>query len=223
MPARIFCKTGELKGVAAEIGAEATLGRSRKATVRLQAGQVSGEHLRIAYDPEKGCYVLEDLGSTNGTALDGVRVRGRERLGHLHVITLAGEHDLIFQDLDLCARRHGAPPLSDDTAIDEAFPVIPEELAEPEAAPSEMERTRIAELPVPMPDFLAGQAEDAAEEIPAVERTRIDELPVALPGILAQPSAEKPSEEEEPYEAVTDDELADLFLNGEDERDKDEE
>ena len=108
MPARIFCKTGKLKGISAKIDREATLGRSRGVTVQLAADPVSGEHARIRYEADAKCYVLEDLGSTNGTALDGVRVREPERLGHLHVITLADRYDFIFQDLERCARRHGA-------------------------------------------------------------------------------------------------------------------
>ncbi len=48
---------------------------------------------RITWDAEGGCYVLEDLDSLNGTDLDGQRVAGPEPLGHLHVITFAGEHD----------------------------------------------------------------------------------------------------------------------------------
>lgn len=211
MPARIFCKTGQLQGVAAEIGAAATLGRSRKATIQIDAGKISGEHLRIVHEPEAGCYVLEDLGSTNGTSLDGVRVRERERLGHLHVITLADEYDLIFQDLGLCARRHGAPP-SEDTTIGEAFPVLPQRLAETET-PSEVERTRIEHTPVALPDFLAGRADDAPDD-----RTRVDEIPAILPGVLA-----RGPDEEEPSEAVTEDQLADLFLSDEDKRKKDEE
>jgi len=219
MTARIFCKVGTLRGVDAEIGAAATLGRSRTATIQLAAGRVSGEHLRIAYQPEEGCYVLEDLGSTNGTALDGVRVQGRERLGHLHVITVADDYDLVFQDLELCARRHGASapaaPPSEDTAIGEAFPALPERLAEPAAA-ADVDRTRIESTPMALPAFLAGQAEALADKGPkADETTRLHGVPAALPEILARKIGDQPRE------AVTDDQLAKLFLDEQDEREKD--
>lgn len=163
MTARLFCKVGELRGFAAEIGDEATLGRSRQATISLSAELVSGEHARLRYEPDQGCYLLEDLGSTNGTELDGMKVRGRESLGHLHVITLAGTYDLIFQDLELSARRHGGThdprpsaaadePLSDTTEVDG--------------------------LPLKLPELIAG-----ADEVP--EHTTVDPAPIGLPAALA--------------------------------------
>lgn len=202
MPARIFCKAGKLKGVEAEIELEATLGRGRDATVQLQAEMVSGEHARITYETNEECYVLEDLGSTNGTWLDGIRVRGRERLGHLHVITIAEEHDFIFQDLDLCARRHGVPavppvadtsaeePPSEDTAIDDKPAVLPPSIPAPPLTDirSEREKTRTDEVFVEMPDFLAEKA-DAESQSPT-ELTSIDKLPIEMPGFLARKAEE---------------------------------
>lgn len=180
MRARIFCRFGQLKGVSAEIGGEATLGRSRGATVRLQADHVSAEHARISWDGDQGCYLLEDLGSTNGTALDGVTVRAPEPLGHLHVITLAGEYDFIFQDLERCARRHGTAaespgaerpaaarqwtePPSDATTVDEEPPVLPAWAA---AREGPIEGTRIEEALPKLPSFLAGPEEPPPEELP---------------------------------------------------------
>lgn len=169
MTARIFCKVGELAGLSAEVGDEAILGRSRQATIPLAADLVSGEHARIRRDPHAGCYVLEDLGSTNGTELDGVKVRGGERLGHLHVITLAGTYDLMFQDMELSATRHGEPrketaptaesepPWTDTTQVDSLPPPLPAAIAGSDEAP---EGTFIDPSPVGIPDFLARKAEE---------------------------------------------------------------
>jgi len=52
------------------------------------------------------------LGSRNGTWVDGVRVEGRERLGRLSVVTLAEEHDLLFQNLSECEERARAADLT---------------------------------------------------------------------------------------------------------------
>lgn len=195
MRARLFSKVGETRGAEFEIGAEATIGRHPQNEVVLEPSLVSSRHARISYDPEAEGFVLEDLGSLNGTALDGQPVAGRERLGHLHVITFAGKHDFIFQDLEACAARHGAggPAVADaDRTRDEELPVIlPGAQAGPAAdAPSaeapveDVERTRMEELPVALPDSLAGT------EVEDVESTRMEKLPVALPDSLAGPAAD---------------------------------
>ncbi len=100
MPARIFCKTGALRGKAFDIGLEATVGSDPDNAIVLSATTISKRHARIFFDPERHHYVIEDLGSSNGTRVDGVRVRGDERLGDLNVITFAGSHDFIFQRLE---------------------------------------------------------------------------------------------------------------------------
>ncbi len=97
MTAKLFCKVGELRDAAFEIGAEAVIGRSQDAEVTLPTPLLSREHARIRWDGEASAYLLEDLGSANGTALDGLPVTAPERLERLHVITFAGAHDFIFQ------------------------------------------------------------------------------------------------------------------------------
>lgn len=194
MAARIFCRVGPLKGASAEISDEAILGRSRNATLRIQADLVSGEHLRISHQSDEGCYVLEDLGSTNGTALDGTRVRGPERLGHLHVITLAGEYDFIFQDQDRCARRHeelallaarrfaqdGIP--NEHTAIDDKMPVLPafrDGVTPPKESPKETAPQKKS------PQKKSPQKKSSRKKEPPRDQTRIEESQPVLPGAVA--------------------------------------
>ncbi len=97
MPARLYCKTGALAGAAFFIDREASIGRLRDNEITLSPKIISTRHARIFFDAEEECYFLEDLGSSNGTMLDGIAVTGPTRLEHLHVITLAGQHDFIFQ------------------------------------------------------------------------------------------------------------------------------
>jgi pSer/pThr/pTyr-binding forkhead associated (FHA) protein len=97
--ARLFAKTGEIAGASFEIANEATIGRTSDNPVILPHALVSGRHARIRFDPEEGCYILEDLGSRNGTFLAGARVREPEKLERLDVINFAGVFDLIFQVL----------------------------------------------------------------------------------------------------------------------------
>ncbi len=100
MKARLFCKTGQLAGASFEIGKEATIGKSPGNSIQLYPALISGKHARISFDEKAGTYVLEDLNSRNGTKLDGVSVKGKERLGKLHVITLANTFDFFFQVME---------------------------------------------------------------------------------------------------------------------------
>lgn len=111
--ARLFSKVGPFAGRSFAVGEEVTFGRSPDNAVVLADPAVSGRHGRIFWDPEEGCYRIEDLGSRNGTWVAGIRVREPEPLGPLDVIGVAGVGDLVFQvvggerafetDLDLAA------------------------------------------------------------------------------------------------------------------------
>jgi len=100
MTARLFCKTGQLAGASFEIKNEATIGKNPDNTIQLYPQLISGKHARIFFDQKANAYFLEDLNSRNGTWLDGMRVRGKERLDKLHVITFARTFNFFFQVLD---------------------------------------------------------------------------------------------------------------------------
>lgn len=65
---------------------ETTLGRSQYCTVIIPSQAASREHALLIRNNEE--IVLEDLGSRNGTAVNGRRVRGPERIVVGDVITL---------------------------------------------------------------------------------------------------------------------------------------
>ncbi len=100
MKARLFCKTGQLAGASFEIGADAMIGKSSDCAIQLYPQPISSRHARIYFDEKAQSYFLEDLTSLNGTKLDGARVKGKERLGSLHVITFANTFDFLFQVVD---------------------------------------------------------------------------------------------------------------------------
>ena len=52
------------------------MGRSSKCALPLEDKEVSREHAMLVWDDAKGCWLLSDLGSTNGTFLNGVRIGG---------------------------------------------------------------------------------------------------------------------------------------------------
>jgi diguanylate cyclase (GGDEF)-like protein len=51
-----------------------TLGRAPEATILLRDALVSRLHLAVDFDPEGGSYIIRDLGSSNGTFLNGIRI-----------------------------------------------------------------------------------------------------------------------------------------------------
>ncbi len=97
MHAKLFCKTGQLAGASYQINDGATIGKGIENSIQLDAGPISTKHARIFFDKKANSYIIEDFGSRNGTRLDGTRVREKEKLGELHIITFAEKYDFIFQ------------------------------------------------------------------------------------------------------------------------------
>ena len=94
--ARLFCKTGEFDGASFEIGDQATIGRDKASEIALDVKFISRRHARLYFDAERACYVIEDLRSRNGTAVNGTRIREPAPLPPLSVITFAEKLDFIF-------------------------------------------------------------------------------------------------------------------------------
>ncbi|HEY3820103.1 MAG TPA: GGDEF domain-containing protein [Polyangiaceae bacterium] len=61
----------------AESGQETIVGRGKEAQVRIDDAGASREHARFLETPD-GSYVVEDMGSTNGTFVDGKRIERAE-------------------------------------------------------------------------------------------------------------------------------------------------
>lgn len=95
MRARLLCRVRSGETRAFDLpGDEALIGRDEGLAVTLPLEGVSRRHARIAWDGKS--HWLEDLHSTNGTFLNGRRVKEREKLRHLSVVTLGGETNLVF-------------------------------------------------------------------------------------------------------------------------------
>jgi len=98
-----------------------TIGRGTECDLVLSAGRASRHHARIFLDPA-GCWI-EDLGSTNGTLVNGERIDGsrrrltagdRIRIGDEELLLLAGERTRLGSERDLIdERRPGHPPAVD--------------------------------------------------------------------------------------------------------------
>ena len=77
-----------LAPVRIEPGCELTLGRSAECSLQLPAAGASRRHARIAW--QAGRVVLTDLGSTNGTFLNGERIAGEAALSSGDRIRIGG-------------------------------------------------------------------------------------------------------------------------------------
>jgi hypothetical protein len=73
---------------------EATLGRSRSASISLQDPSISRVHIRIS--ARQGRVTIEDLGSANGTYVNGLRVDGVVDIGDGARLML-GESEVILR------------------------------------------------------------------------------------------------------------------------------
>jgi hypothetical protein len=68
----------ELRGVKLRVNGPVIVGRAPGADIVIAASYVSGRHARFSLLGEN--LIVEDLGSTNGTTVNGVRVQGAEQL-----------------------------------------------------------------------------------------------------------------------------------------------
>ncbi|GAB6195241.1 hypothetical protein PAGU2595_005420 [Lysobacter xanthus] len=72
--------TGQLFGRSFPLAGMASVGRAPESTLRLDENGISRAHARLV--PTETCIQIEDLGSTNGTFLNGKRIlRGEARTG----------------------------------------------------------------------------------------------------------------------------------------------
>ncbi len=169
MKARVF-RAGANPTMRWDFAESATIGRSGENTIRLESASVSSRHARIWFDDEAGVYRLEDLGSRNGSKLDGVLLTRAEPLDSLHVVEFGGEGpELIFQALDLAA------------GTDE----VPSEAAgetEPKAAPPD-------ETPSPDETSDAEETIEASDETAEVAPAQQDAGDEPAPAAEAQPQA----------------------------------
>ena len=67
-----------------------TIGRSTDNTVALADAQASRKHAEIRYD--NGRHIIVDLGSTNGTSVNGTKLAGPHTLTHGDQITIGESH-----------------------------------------------------------------------------------------------------------------------------------
>jgi pSer/pThr/pTyr-binding forkhead associated (FHA) protein len=95
---------------------DASIGYDPANDVRVPFEGVSRRHARITFDGKE--FWIQDSGSSNGTFLNGNRLRRKERLRHLDVLTLGRRVDLIFVRKAMegsRVKRHGIESASIET------------------------------------------------------------------------------------------------------------
>jgi hypothetical protein len=91
----VVAAMGYEPGTSFAIGEGATLGRSNGADIRIDDPFASSAHARIF---SRGDFMyVEDMGSTNGTYLNGRQLRGAERLRMADVIRI-GDSEYRYQE-----------------------------------------------------------------------------------------------------------------------------
>jgi len=91
---RVQTGAGLSAGSAYDLSEGALLGRGDQADIRLEDGFASSAHARLV--PQGDVMVLEDLGSTNGTYLNGEPLRGASPL-HAGDTIRIGDSEFVFE------------------------------------------------------------------------------------------------------------------------------
>ena len=100
--ARLTIITGRDAGKVVELAqAELVIGRVAPAGLIINHPEVSRRHARLVY--QQGNYILEDLGSSNGTFINGQPVQGSQALTDGDEIQLGTEVKLIFSQSQIAA------------------------------------------------------------------------------------------------------------------------
>ena len=168
MRARLFARYGPEEGLEVEFGAEATIGRGKENSVLLSSREVSQRHARVVYDADSAAYWVEDLGSLNGTLLDGEPVSGRQRLRGLHVLSFGAAAELFFVELDTRPGEPGEPETAavaatgSRTRVDVEAPTLPPGLE----SPPERQGTRVERDMPSLPIGLRAQGDTTEPESP---------------------------------------------------------
>lgn len=120
-------------------GDQITIGRDSSNEIPVNDAEVSRRHARLTF--QGGKYVLEDMGSTNGTFVNGQRLTGPRVLKTGEVISLGEKIVFVYESVD-----------SDPGAT----------MVSPRKAPE----ARPAAAPPPAPQAYAGQVPDQPEAAP---------------------------------------------------------
>ncbi|HLO31055.1 MAG TPA: FHA domain-containing protein [Anaerolineales bacterium] len=127
---QLIMRSGPTPGAAFTLeGDQITIGRDSTNEIVINDAEVSRRHARLTF--QGGKYVLEDLGSTNGTFVNGQRLAGPRVLKPGEVVSFGEQIVLVFEATNIDA---GATMVSPRAA---AVPSVPRPIAPPPPLPSD--------------------------------------------------------------------------------------
>jgi len=106
----LSAETGPLAGLSFGVDRSLVLGRSLESDIAVVSPHVSRQHARL--DLDAGQLMIEDLGSSNGTVVNGRAMKGRCALQHDDEIRF---HDIVFRVSHSQASAHREVGLHDKT------------------------------------------------------------------------------------------------------------
>lgn len=110
----ISAETGTLSGLSFGVGEEVVLGRSLECELAIVSAHVSRRHARLSVEDDQ--LYVEDLGSSNGTVVNGKLVQGKTALRHEDELRF---HDVIFRITESYAgKRSEKDSMNQTTFID---------------------------------------------------------------------------------------------------------
>lgn len=122
---KIVMRSGPIVGSSFYIDkAEVSIGRDNSSDIAVLDPEISRRHARFIVKTD-GVYI-EDLGSTNGTFLNGVRLNTAKRLTNGDLITLAKETAMSFEWEQAAIHAQQVPTYSAHQVVEEAEPTKPE-------------------------------------------------------------------------------------------------
>ena len=126
---QLIMRSGPTPGAAFTLeGDQMTIGRDSTNEIVINDAEVSRRHSRLTF--QGGKYVLEDLGSTNGTFVNGQRLSGPRVLKPGEVISFGEQIVLVFEAISL---DPGATMVSPRAA---AVPAAPRPMTPPPPPPA---------------------------------------------------------------------------------------
>ena len=132
--ATLVITSGQLEGRRIEVSRELVIGREN-VDVEIEDAELSRRH--VAVRPTEGGLEVEDLGSRNGTRVDGTRIDGPTRIRHGAVLSVG-----------MTTFTVDAPPAAAAPDPGETRAHVPEGTVVGQA-PRPRERTRIGDSPAP--------------------------------------------------------------------------
>jgi predicted component of type VI protein secretion system len=196
-----------------------SIGRHDDCLIRIRSSQVSRRHCELHQD--MGKLIVRDLGSSNGTFVNGKRVLGQQALKPGDVLTVGGVTLKIDRAQDSAAQAQESPaktaPKPGDTAVVDAIAIEEDDLGLEEEfeidideEPEHMDIIPLDDEPRPAKPAVASKT--APTPVPPVSRDKTKQDDETTD--LAQPPSKAPATAEE--EDAVAQFLMDLKLDDED-------